>query len=166
MRIVLSPGQAVLAHGWVRAREYLTWGDVLNNDKLTFAFMHTGLGISDITLHNLQPDLQSWIKNKKVELEDCPKLGLWDAHPIKDFQADLADLIRMKWQAEQYKKMGVFYDTLQELGLTPETMTLFGFTLMNWIQIGFTRTHCEQIPENILFRLFTMSKLQILSCFK
>lgn len=166
MRIVLTPGQAILAHGWVRAREYLTWGDVLNNDKLTFSYLNQTMGISDITLHNLQPDLQSWIKNKKVQLEDCPNLSLWDAHPVNDFQADLADLIRMRWQAEQYKRMGIYYDSLQNLGLTPETMTLFSFTLMNWIQIGFTRAHCENMSESILFRLFTMTKIQILSCLK
>ena len=166
MRILLTPGQAVTAHGWTKAREFLTWGDVLNNERLTFRFMVDVMKMNDINLHNLQPDLQSWIKHKKVDLEDCPLLHLWDAHPIKDFGADLADLIRMRWQADVYKKLGVYYDSLVEIGLTPETMILFGFTLMNWASIGFTRAHCENIPEYIVHRLFMMQKTQVLSCLK
>jgi hypothetical protein len=166
MRIVLTAGQAVLAHGWWKAREFLTWGDVLNNEKLTFAYLKENLGISEQNLYNLQPDLQSWIKTRKAVLKDCPMMTLWNAHPISDFAADLADLISMRWQAEQYKKMGVFYDNLLELGLTPETMILFGFTLMNWMQIGFTKTHCEVLPDHITYRLFSMTKIQVLSCFK
>lgn len=166
MRIVLTPGQGVLAHGWFNAREYLTWGDVLVNDKLTFEYMLFTMHLNERILHNLQPDLQAWIKNKKMVLENCPHLTFWDAHPIKDFRSDLADLIRMRWQAEQYKNMGVTYQDLLELGLTAETMMLFGFTLMNWVQIGFNRTHCESIPDNILYKLFSMNKMQVLSCFK
>lgn len=166
MRIVLTAGQAVLAHGWWKAREYLTWGDVLNNEKLTFEYLNTTLGISEYSLHNLQPDLQAWIRASRAKIEDCPLMSLWDAHPIKDFGADLADLVRMRWQVEQYKKMGIFYDSLLELGLTPETMILFGFTLLNWMQIGFTKKHCEGIPEHIINRLFTMTKIQVMACLK
>ena len=166
MRIVLTAGQAVLAHGWIRAREFLTWGDVLNNEKLTFVYLTGTLRVSEFNLHNLQPDLQAWIKAGKASLEDCPQMTLWDAHPINDFGADLADLIRMQWQADQFKKMGIFYDQLLELGLTPETMMLFRFTLMNWITIGFTRKHCEMMPENVVIRLFSMNKIQTMGCLK
>lgn len=164
MRIVLTAAQGILAHGWIRAREFLTWGDVLNNDKLTFAYMRNTIGLSEFALHSLQPDLQAWIRQGRVTLDDCPSLKLWDAHPINDFRCDLADLVRMRWQAEQYKQMGVSYDNLLHLGLTAETMILFGFTLLNWIHLGFTRQHCERIPEAVLFRLFTMNKMQIMNC--
>jgi hypothetical protein len=166
MRIVLTAGQAVLAHGWLKAREYLTWGDVLNNDNLTFEYLHKTINLGDRILHSLQPDLQAWIKSKKVTVENCPSLSLWGAHPIHDFHSDLADMIRLRWHAEQYKSMGISYENLLSLGLTAETMMLFGFTLMNWMQIGFSRVHCDPIPDNILYRLFSMNKLQVLSCFK
>lgn len=166
MRIVLTPGQAVLAHGWIRAREYLTWSDILNHEHLTFSYLCETMRISEMMLHHLQPDLQAWIKNHKVRLEDCPRMSLWGAHPIKDFNADLADLVRMRWQTHQFKAMGVTYDSLLQLGLTAETMVLFGFTLVNWTEIGFRRTHCENIPEAILFRLFTLSKQQVMGCLR
>ena len=166
MKINLTPGQGVLVHGWIRAREYMTWGDILNSEKLTFQYLTQTVGLSETVLHTLQPDLQAWIKHNRVVLSDCPCLGLWDAHPINDFKCDLADLIRMRWQPDAYKKMGVHYDTLLTLGLTPETMTLFGFTLMSWIHLGFNRTHCSPIPEPILYRLFGLPKQQLLSCLK
>lgn len=153
-----------MAHGWVRAREYLTWGDVLNNEKLTYSYLREHLMLSEFSLHSLQPDLQAWIRHGRASLADCPNMKLWDAHPINDFCCDLADLVRMRWQAEQYKQMGVTFDALLGLGLTAETMILFGFTLLNWIHLGFTRSHCERIPENVLFRLFTMNKMQIMGC--
>ena len=39
MRITITPGQAVTIHGWWRARQSLTWGDVLTNHEpeLTFS---------------------------------------------------------------------------------------------------------------------------------
>jgi hypothetical protein len=166
MRISLTAAQAVMAHGWIRAREYLTWGDVLANDKLTFQYMLQEMELSEYTLHSLQPDLHAWIRNNKVTLEFCPHLSLWDAHPIHDFKADLADLIRMRWQVEFYKKMGVLFTDLVQLGLTPETMMLFGFTLLNWIQLGLTRKFCENVHEMLLYKLFGMSKMQVLSCLK
>jgi hypothetical protein len=165
MRIPLTAAQAVMAHGWLRAREYLTWGDVLTTDRLTFAYMLQDMQLSDYTLHSLQPDLHAWIRNNKVSLEQCPLLqAQWGAHPIEDFKADLADLIRMRWQVELYKKMGVTFEDLLKLGLTPETMMLFGFTLMNWIQLGLSKEYCEQVHEVILYKLFGMSKMQVLSC--
>jgi len=166
MKIVLTAGQGVLVHGWIRAREYMTWGDILNNEKLTFNYLTQQVGLTEFMLHNLQPDLQSWIKHNKATMQDCPYMRLWDAHPINDFKCDLADLIRMKWQPDVYKSMGIYYDSLLTLGLTPETMTLFGFTLMSWIHLGFNRAHCEPIPETIAYRLFGIPKLQLLSYLK
>ena len=163
MRITLTPGQGVLAHGWVRAREHITWGDVLNSDKLTFSYLADYVEISLYSLYQLQPDLQSWIKHHKARLEDCPRMAQWQAHPIRDFHADLADLVRMRWDADEYKRMGITYDDMKDLGLTPETMMLFGFTLNNWISIGFTRKHCEHIPDYIVFKLFCMNKTHLMS---
>jgi len=166
MRIPLTAGQAVMAHGWIKAREYLTWGDVINNDKLTFEYLLRDMRLSEYTLHSLQPDLQAWIRNSKVTLEHCPFLGQWGAHPIEDFKADLADLIRMRWQVDTYKKLGISFQDLVGLGLTPETMMLFGFTLMNWIQLGLTRQYCEGVHEMVLYKLFGMSKIQVLACLR
>jgi hypothetical protein len=62
--------------------------------------------------------------------------------------------------------MGVVYEELLELGLTPETMNLFNYTLMMWFSVGFKRHHAEVVPPNTLFRLFGMSKMDVLACLR
>ncbi len=162
MRISLTPGQAVSIHGWLRARQALTWGDVLTQEALCFCKL-LAFNLAEQELYVLQPDLQAWIRPGRATLADCPRMRAWDAHPIKDFKADLADLVGMHWPHETLSRMGVTYDDLLGLGLTPETMNLFGYTLMMWSSIGFRRSHAETIPPNTLFRLFGMTKQDVLS---
>ncbi len=161
MRITLTPGQAVSIHGWMRARQTLNWGDVIMNESLTFARL-LGFNVPEQELYVLQPDVQAWIRASKATLQDCPRMRPWDAHPIRDFKADLADIVGAHWPNDLLIRMGVTYDDLLGLGLTPETMNLFGYTLMMWASVGFRRTHAEVIPPNTLFRLFGMAKQDVL----
>lgn len=162
MRISISPGQAVTIHGWLRARQALTWGDVLTQGHLTFQTL-LSYNISEQDLYILQPDLHAWIRAGRAFLADCPRMRSWDAHPIKDFKADLADLVGMHWSHDTLSRMGVDYEELLGLGLTPETMNLFGFTLMMWSSLGFRRGHAEAIPANTLLRMFGMPKQDVLT---
>jgi hypothetical protein len=162
MRIKLTAGQAVSVHGWWRARESLTWPDVLAKEGLTLAYL-LSLNIPEQDLHLLQPDLQAWIRAERAGLADCPRMRLWEAHPIRDFKADLADLISMGWPPDSLARMGVGYADLQALGVTPETMGLFNYTLLMWATLGFQRAHAEHVPPNTLFRLFKMSKQDVLA---
>jgi hypothetical protein len=165
MKIALTPGQAVSIHGWWRARESLTWGDVLAKEELTFAKL-LSYNISEQDLYVLQPDLQAWIRTSRAALVDCPRMKAWDAHPIRDFKADLADIVGAHWTHDTLARLGVAYAELQELGLTPETMNLFNFTLMMWTAIGFRRAHAELIPANTLYRMFGMAKQDVLACLR
>lgn len=165
MRIHLTPGQAVTIHGWWLARQGLTWGDVLSNDRLDFATL-LSYKLTEQELYVLQPDLQAWIRAEKAELKDCPRMRPWDAHPIKDFKADLSDIIRAEWSADTMARVGITYDDLLALGVTAEAMPLFKFTLMMWTHIGFKRHHAERIPANQLFALFGLSKQETLSCLR
>ena len=162
MRIPLTPGQAVTIHGWLRARQALTWGDVLTHEELGFAKL-LSFNLAEQDLYVLQPDLQAWIRPGRAGLADCPRMRAWDAHPVKDFKADLADLVGMHWPHETLTRMGVTYDDLLGLGLTAETMNLFGYTLMMWASVGFRRSHAEGIPPNTLFRMFGMPKQDVLA---
>ena len=162
MRITLTPGQAVTIHGWWRARQLLTWGDVLIADKLTFPVL-LSFNISEQDLYVLQPDLQAWILHGKATLQDCPRMRPWDAHPVKDFKADLSDIIRTGWATETMARVGMSYDDLTCLGLTPDAMPLLNYTLMMWSNIGFKRHHAERVPHNLLFNLFGMSKQDVLA---
>lgn len=161
MRIELTDGQAVTIHGWLKARKSLVWSDVLGNPKVDFSTL-LSYGLSEQTLYQLQPDLHAWINNRKAELKDCPRMRLWEAHPVRDFKADLADIIRSVWAPEVMARMGVFYEDLLRLGLTPETMLLFNYTLVNWATVGFSRAHAQRIPARILFRLFDMTQSEVL----
>jgi hypothetical protein len=165
MKITLTPGQAVTIHGWWRARQSLTWGDVLNQEGVTFDKL-LSYNLAEHDLFVLQPDLQAWIRANKAVLADCPKMKAWDAHPIRDFKADLADLVSMHWTHDTLARLGVAYSDLQDLGLTPETMNLFNFTLMMWSSVGFRRAHAELIPHNTLYRLFGMAKQEVLACLR
>jgi hypothetical protein len=165
MKISLTPGQAVTLHGWMRARQWLTWGDVLGKEGLGFSEL-LACNLPEQELYVLQPDLQAWVRAGKATLQDCPRMRSWDAHPIRDFKADLADMIGMHWPPETLTRMGVTYDELLELGLTAETMTLFNYTLMMWFSVGFQRRHAETVPPNTLFRLFGMSKMDVMACLR
>ena len=165
MKITLTPGQAVSLHGWWRARPSLTWPDVLADEGLTFTRL-ASVNLREQDLYLLQPDLQAWIKLSRVTLADCPRMRLWDAHPVRDFKADLADLISMKWTADTLARMGVSYADLQSLGVTADTMALFNYTLMMWASLGFQRAHAVDVPHNTLYRLFNMSKQDVLACLK
>jgi hypothetical protein len=162
MRVSLTPGQAVTIHGWMRARQTLTWSDVLSLPTINYEKL-LSYNLSEQILYVLQPDLQAWIRQGKAALSDCPRMRTWDAHPIRDFKADLADMVSMHWPYETLTRMGVTYDDLLQLGLTSETMGLFGYTLMMWACIGFKRVHAEPMPRNTLFRLFGMAKEDIMS---
>lgn len=165
MRILLTPGQAVTIHGWWRARQGLTWGDVLSDERLTFVNL-LSFNLTEQELYVLQPDLQAWVRMGRATLRDCPRMRPWDAHPIRDFKADLSDIIRTEWSAETMGRVGVTYDDLVGLGLTPEAMPLMKFTLMMWSTLGFKRHHADRIPANQLFALFGLSKQEILSCLR
>ena len=167
MKIPLTPGQAVYIHGWARARRHLTWGDVLINEQLTFRHLTESCKIPASSLHTMQPEIGAWIKAKRAVLEDAPKMiGLWEANLIKDFQCDLADLIRMEWPAATMHQMGVGMQDLVELGMTPETMALFGFTLSGWSMIGLTRAYAENIPMHTLYRVFRIARQDVLASLK
>lgn len=162
MRIRLTPGQAVTIYGWMRARQSLTWSDVLGVKDLTFTKL-LGFNLTEQDLYVLQPDLQAWVRAGRATLADCPRMRPWDAHPIRDFKADLADIVSMHWPQDVLHRVGVDYDDLLGLGLTAETMNLFGYTLMMWASIGFRRSHADAVPANTLYRLFGMAKQDILA---
>jgi len=163
MRISLTPGQAVTIHGWMRARLSLTWADVLYaGEGLTYQKL-LSYNLTEQSLYILQPDLQAWIRAGRATLADCPRMRSWDAHPIRDFKADLGDIVQQRWPSEVLARIGVDYDELLGLGLTPETMNLFPYTLMMWSTLGFRRAHADAIPANTIFRLFGMAKQDVLA---
>lgn len=165
MTIELTAGQAVTIHGWLNPMTRLTWNQVLLKPKLSFDVLKS-YNLSDAALFRLQPDLSTWIREGRACLKDCPHMKQWSAHPIRDFKADLADIVLMRWSAEVLVSMGVTYDDLVKIGLLPESMGMFKYTLMMWASIGFMREHAEGIPPPVLFRMFDMAKPDVLASLK
>ena len=120
-----------------------------------------------VTRTRVQPDIAAWVKAGLVCLADCPRLRPWDAHPVRDLKADLADLIQTRWTNETLGQLGVTYDDLVGVGLIPENMLLFsGITLAGWATLGFRREHADRVPPATLYRLFRMAKPDVLACLK
>ena len=166
MKIPLTPGQAVTIHGWANPKETLSWTDILSKSTLTFRFLITEARIPQELLHKLQPDIAAWKQANKVTLEDAVYLTQWPAHPVRDLRADLSDLINTNWPAEVRVKTGVTYADLLETGLTPETMGMFNFTLLDWSNLGLTKADAEKIPAHSLARLFNLPRADVLRCLK
>ena len=164
--IPLTPGQSVTIHGWLRPKDTLCWTDVLANGGLSMEFLHTKTNITKELLHRMQPDIKAWLQAGRVSVEDAPSfLHIWAAHPMKDLNAGLDDLMHFKWDARTMRLAGVTYADLCEAGMTHETMAVFGYTLYEWSTLGFGRTDAESISLPDAWRLFKMRKQDVLKCF-
>lgn len=162
MRVRLTAGQACFLHGWLWPKRYLTWEHILSGDHLTLQRLLAGnipLGI----LHQLQPDVGAWIRAKRVVLADCPLMHPWAPHPVRDFHADLGDIIETQWGADTMQSVGLTYRDLTEIGLSFSNMGLFtNIRLLGWAQLGLTRADVAYVPEATLVRLFGLTKMDVL----
>lgn len=168
MRITLTPGQAVTVFGWLNPKLYLTWGDIVNNDNITFRFLTKYVNLSCAKLFQVQPDGHLWIKSKKAFLSDCPAMfDTWKLQPLQDFKCDLGDIIAAEWPADTMLQMGLDYDALIASGLTIDTMGLFKhITLAGWVTLGFQKKHAVCMHTEHLSRVFNMNKNDILRALK
>jgi len=108
------------------------------------------------------------VRAHRVGLADCPSMiEPWGAHPVRDFCADLGDIAGQLWPADLLQRMGVTYQDLVGIGLTPSSMALFSnVTLLGWAQLGLTRAEVAAIPEPVLARLFRMTKADVMRSVK
>ena len=163
MRVRITPGQGVYLHGLWAAKLTLSWHDVLDNPTLTLPHLHRAGRVPLSDLHRIQPDASAWIRAGRVTVADAPLMELWGAHPVRDFRADLGDIIAQNWSPDAMGRMGLTYHDLVEIGLTTDSMGLFThLTLVGWAQIGFTRAAASTMTEPTLVRLFGMPKQEIL----
>ena len=168
MRLRLSPGQGCYLHGWMTPKLTLTWGDVLLTPTMTLQKLLSA-GLTPCALHQLQPDASAWAKAGRVTLAECPSMqDPWGAHPIRDFSADLGDIIAQRWSAEVMHGMGLTFADLVDIGLTQHNMALFThITLRGWAVLGFSRADADRIPHAVLARLFdNMTKADIIRSLK
>jgi hypothetical protein len=145
----------------------LSWQDVVSNSSLTFSKLLSAK-LSPGALHQLQPDATAWFSAGRVTMAECPLMAdQWGAHPVRDFGADLGDIAGQNWPADLLQRMGVTYQDLVGVGLTPASMALFSsITLLGWAQLGLTRAEVAGIPEPMLVRLFRMTKADVMRSVK
>jgi hypothetical protein len=165
MRIVeLTPPQIVTLFGWFNLKPYLSWDDIQKDPKLTFRSLRTA-GLTSTQLHAIQPDIQLWKNHASITLHDCLEMTQWPAHPIHLMNADLADIIAMRWSPEQMVSLGIDVDELMQLGMIPTLMTMFVFSLSSWLTMGLTKKHVENMTDVELLHVFRMGRMQILCGF-
>jgi hypothetical protein len=162
MRIVeLTPPQIVSIFGWFNLQPYLRWEDVEKNPKISFRFLRD-VGLTPTQLHTIQPDVQPWKQYASITLHDCLEMTQWPAHPIHTLKADLADIISMRWTADQMMVMGINIDELVQLGMLPDLMTLFAYSLGSWTTLGLTQKHVANMTDTEILRVFGMSRMRVL----
>jgi len=163
MRLRLTAGQGCYLHGWMAPKQTLSWQDVVSTPTLTLTKLLSA-NLSPGALHQLQPDASAWLRAGRMTFSECPLMvDPWGAHPVRDFRADLGDVIAQRWSADAMARMGLAYADLVDLGLTPDSMALFTtLTLVGWAQIGLSRAAAAAIPEGALARLFGMAKQDVL----
>ena len=163
MPVTLTPGQGVFLHGFRGARRSLTWADVRDTPTIDFKqLQRANLPLG--TIHYLQPDIVEWVKAEKMTLADCLTVSpVWGAHPIRHFGADLGDLVSSRWTADQLVRMGVRYQDLLDVGLTPDNMRLFThITLSGWCALGLTKEHAGKFTDAQTGRLFSMPRQEVM----
>jgi hypothetical protein len=162
MRIVeLTPPQIVTFFGWWNLKPFLSWEDIPKNPSITFHALRTA-GLTPTQLHTIQPNIEEWKKHASITLQDCVDMTEWPAHPIQVMKADLADIISMRWSPEQMVSLGIDVDQLIEIGMIPDLMTMFVFSLASWVTIGLARKHVEKMSDIEILRVFRMSRMQVL----
>lgn len=159
--IDLTPGQAVYVFGWLRAKLTLRWADVVQHERITYRRLRDA-NVSAQTLFGLQPDVDAWIRLRKVTVHDCMDMAPWSPHPVKDFKVDVADMLSLGWRADQLAAMNVTFEDLKGLGVGGDNMGIFHFSLLEWRNLGFRRAHALGVSEASLYRLFGISKRAVL----
>lgn len=166
MRLRLTAGQAVFLHGWLTPKRSLTWADVQSCPAMTLDNL-LDARIPLAALHQLQPDPSAWVRAGRATLVDCPTMAPWGAHPVRDFGAELADLVELRWPVELMLDVGLTYHDLVEIGLSFSNMRLFSWIrLLGWAQLGLRRADVKDVPEPVLVRLFGLPKLDVLRSLK
>ena len=127
----------------------LTWATMIKEKEITFRkCIEQKIDVNK--LYFMQPDLEEWISNDKVELKDCKDLQLWHPNPFRHFKCHIGHLIEHK-QILTSKVLingGVNFDTLvNRYGLTPDLMTILRYSPEDWICLGMDEDYLSNFSD-------------------
>eukprot|EP00960_Hanusia_phi_P057229 763500-Hanusia_phi.AAC.8 len=159
MSIALTPYQSVMIHGWARPSSVLAWRQVESDTKLTWSYLRT-TGLSAEALKRLQPDPAEWVRHGEIKLHMLPDMLCFPVHPIRHLKADISELWQLQLPSHQLEQMGVTYSELVDIGLTPEIMARWSFSLTRWRALGFCLQDLGAFNERDCFRAFHIPRHQ------
>lgn len=111
----------------------------------------------------MQPDASSWRQHASITLHDCLEMTQWPLHPIRDLNADLGDIISMRWTPDQMVRLGISLDDLVGIGMESDVMCMFGYPLTAWIHLGLKRNHVMSMSDADIRRVFSISRGQVMA---
>ena len=132
--IMLTPRQSTLIHGWLNSIPTLTWNDVKRRRLTIENLLAANLRPADLV--TLQTDPNQWVKHAGAQLKHIRIMIIWPANPFKHFNADLADVLSMKFTSIEMIRMDVTYNQLVSHGMNERTERMFHFDSEEWSMLG------------------------------
>ena len=160
--IELTPQQSVGIHGWLNPKRALCWHDVANNPSITIERL-LERGITVKQMRSMQPDIYEWMNVKGASFEHVPALAEFPLHPIQHLQGDMSTLAQMKYPPKVLLTLGLDFEKLQELHqMDPRWMKMLGLHPNEWMDLGMTTDHVNEMTEGEVLALFGISKKNLL----
>lgn len=158
----LTATQIIRIHGWFNFEPFIVWDHVIASEKLDFAFLQK-TGLTSSQLHMLQPDISEWIKQDKVNVNDCLSMTLWPLHPIHHLRLSLLDIVQQKWKIDDFLKLGITASDLFSLGLDANFAKMFGFTAIQWKRLGMKYDDVQTWKDAEISKVFLMNRHSLIN---
>ncbi len=154
--IKLNTEQMANLYELLKVKKTLTWKDVVQNEKITFRKC-IEVKIDVGKLHSMQPNLEEWLKYKKVEMKDCKDMELWRPNPFQHFNCHIGDLVMERKNITPRVLLlgGVRFNILWErYGLRPEHMVLLKYSAEDWVRMGLEEEYLCHFNEKQWCEIF------------
>lgn len=153
--ILLSARQNIIIHGLWSMKRTLEW-DTVKERGLTVSFLSQKAGLTGKDFLVLQPVAMEWVQNNLCSVDDCRDLSLLPLNPLRDLKITVDKLIQ--FSSSDLLSFGVTYDEMKDAGMNPVMMSLFHFSLSEWMDLGFTVSHVDYMTSAETNSLFGMDK--------
>jgi hypothetical protein len=157
----LKPPQIIRLFGYWNLKPYLSWDDVRSSADMTFRSLRA-IGLTSAQLHTLQPDGDAWVQHGGITIKDVLEMTLWPVHPCRDLNVGLSGIIEMQWSSSQMNQLGLSLPELSRMGMDPVLMTMFGYPLSSWIDLGLDRAYVDNMDNEQVRKVFKISRTEVL----
>jgi hypothetical protein len=129
-------------------------------------------------LYTLQPSVLEWINAGKVVMNDyniMHLIGKWRLDPINDFSSKMmmmkssgaegggdgvkiGEILQANLKASTLSSCGIDVDRMISLGMTPNIMALFRYSLQEWKGLSIKRKHIDSLSNYQSLSIFGLNK--------